>query len=247
MRTAKGDESVKPFLEHLEDLRLVLIQCVIALAIGTCITFPFAPQILLWLQAPLMDAVGTTEPFLQSLEVTGAFSVAMRTAVWSGLLLAAPFVFFFIGKFVFPGLTEKEKSTILRSSGFAVVLFFIGVWVGYTITLGVAVKVMHRMHGWLSINAQWKVSSYVGFAIHLLIAFGVAFEMPVVLVVLGRLGIVTSTQLRERRRYVVVILLIVAMVLTPPDPFTQLAMAVPLYLLFEISIWIVRIWERKET
>ena len=117
MRTAKGDESVKPFLEHLEDLRLVLIQCVIALAIGTCITFPFAPQILLWLQAPLMDAVGTTEPFLQSLEVTGAFSVAMRTAVWSGLLLAAPFVFFFIGKFVFPGLTEKEKSTILGRAG----------------------------------------------------------------------------------------------------------------------------------
>ena len=101
------------------------------------------------------------------------------------------------------------------------------------------------MHGWLNINPQWQVSSYVTFALHLLIAFGVAFEMPVVVVVLGRLGIVNSTQLRERRRHVIVILLIVAMLLTPPDPITQLAMAIPLYLLYEISIWVVRIWERK--
>jgi sec-independent protein translocase protein TatC len=237
---------VKPFLDHLEELRGTLFRCLLALGLGMAVSVPFVPHILDLLQAPLISELGESAPALQSLEVTGAFSVAFRSSLWAGVLLAAPFIFFFIGRFVFPGLTDKERKLVLRSSGFAVGLFFLGVFLGYTIVLRTAVRLMYGMHGWLNIEAQWRVNDYVGFAVHLLLAFGLAFELPVVVLILGRLGIVTSRQMRERRPYVLVILLVTAMLLTPPDVVTQVAMAVPLYGLYELSLWIVWLWEKRE-
>ena len=244
---AEPDEkAVKPFLDHLEDLRATIIRCAIALGLGMAVSFPFVPRIMALLQAPLTKVLGDSAPSLQSLEVTGAFSVAVRCSMWSGILLAAPFIFFFIGRFVFPGLTKVEKNVVLKSSGFAVGLFFLGVYLGYTVVLHTALRLMEGMHRWLNIEAQWRVNDYVAFVVHLLLAFGLAFELPVVLLILGRLGIVNARQLRERRPYVIVILLVVAMVLTPPDIVTQLTMAIPLYGLYEISLWIVWVWEKRK-
>jgi sec-independent protein translocase protein TatC len=240
------DSEPKPFLEHLEDLRTMLIRCAIALSIGTGIALPFAPQIFALLKAPLDQSVDRPDLFLQSLEITGAFSVSMRIALWGGLLISAPFLVFFIGQFVFPGLTEKERLVIRKAGGFSVVLFVVGVLLAYKGTLPVALNMMFGLHDWLGIQPMPQVTSYVGFTVHLLLAFGVAFQMPVVLVILGKLGIVTAAQLRERRRYVVVILLVVAMFLTPPDVFTQLVMALPLILLYEVCIHVVALSERRD-
>ncbi len=235
----------KPFLDHLEELRQTIIRCAVALALGVAICIPLAPQILQFLKAPLDHVVEDPDRFLRSLQVAGAFTLTMRIAFWSGLLLSISFIMGFIGVFVFPGLTRIEKKVIFQTSGFALVLFFLGVALGYFITLRVALQVMLGLHDWLGIEAQWIVSSYITFVIQLLIAFGLAFEMPVIVWILGRLGVVTSDQLRRKRKHAAVIMLVTAMVLTPPDVFTQLMMAVPLMLLFEICIWLLRVSEKK--
>lgn len=236
----------KPFLEHLEDLRQTIFRCLVALGIGMAIAFPVTPQILDLLKAPLAGMLDDPDRFLQSLEVAGAFTVALRVSMWAGLLLSAPFLAFFIGQFVFPGLTEREKSLVYKVGGVTVALFFFGVFMGYIVTLQVALKIMYRLHDWLGIKAAWRVNDYVAFTVRLLIAFGLAFEMPVVLVLLGKLGIVNANQLREKRRHAIVLFLVLAMFLTPPDPFTQLAMAIPLTVLYEAGIWIVRATEKRE-
>ena len=248
MRALPGDApdgDAKPFMEHLEDLRKMLIRCAVALAVGTAIALPFAPQIFALLKAPLDRIVDRPDLFLQSIEITGAFTVAMRIGLWGGLLISAPFLVFFIGQFIFPGLTETERTAIRRAGGFSVLLFVVGVLLGYKGTLPVALTMMFSMHDWLGIQPVPQVTSYVAFTVHLLLAFGIAFQMPVILVILGKLGILTSRQLRERRRYVWVILLVMAMILTPPDVFTQLIMAVPLLILYEVCIGVVRLSERK--
>ncbi len=118
---------------------------------------------------------------------------------------------------------------------------------GYFATLPLALQVMFRIGDWIGVSAgPIKIKSYVTFCLHLMLGFGLAFELPVLLVTLGHLGIVSSKQLREKRPHVIVILLALAMLLTPPDIFTQLLMAVPLIVLYEISIWIIRISELRE-
>jgi len=244
-RPEAADHDAKPFLEHLEDLRRTIIYSLLALAVGVCVALPATPWIVGILKRPLLGVVDDPERFLQSLEVAGAFTIALRTSLWAGTLLSAPFILFFIGQFVFPGLTEREKAVVKRCAGVAIGLFFVGVWFGYVLTLKVALQVMFGLHEWLGIQAAWRITDYIGFTLHLLIAFGLAFEMPVVLVVLGYLGVVSSTQLREKRRHMVIVILTVAMFLTPPDPFTQIAMAIPLYVLYELCIWVIRAFERK--
>ncbi|MBN1269509.1 MAG: twin-arginine translocase subunit TatC [Kiritimatiellae bacterium] len=243
---ASRDAEVKPFLEHLEDLRRMLIRCIIALALAMLVCIPFTPGILDLLKAPLGAAVSDPDRFLRSLEVVGAFSITMRIAFWSGLLLSAPLLLLFIGAFVFPGLKQREKEVVLKASGFAIGLFVLGVLIGYFLTLPVALRLMFRWHEWLGVRAEWVVTSYVAFATQLLIGFGLAFELPVVVLVLGRLGIVNSDQLRAKRRHVIVLALVIGMLLTPPDVPSQLIMAIPLVLLYEICIWIVWAGERRD-
>lgn len=241
-------DTPKPFLEHLEDLRWTILGCLMALALGMAVAAPLAPRILKWLRAPLAGVSDRPDQFLQSLEITGGFAIALQIVFWCGLLLSTPFMLLWIGRFVFPGLKRRERKAIRLALAFAVVLFAFGVVLGYAIVLPVALRVMLGLHQWMGIQAWWTVTSYVAFSVQLLIAFGLAFELPMVLMVLGYLGIVSSALLRKKRPYAVVILLILAMVLTPgPDVFSQVVMAVPLILLYELCIWSIRLFERKRT
>jgi sec-independent protein translocase protein TatC len=242
---APGDPAAKPFLDHLEDLRRTIIYCLAALAAGMLVAAPLAPRLLGLLKAPLRYVTDNPDAFLRSLEVGGAFSVGMQIAFWAGLLFSTPFLFVFVAGFVFPGLTEREKRAVISASGFAVVLFAFGVFLGYKLTLPAALSIMFSMHSWLGIRAEWTVTSYVAFASQLLIGFGLVFELPALLLVLGKLGIVNSGQLRRYRRHAIVAALIIGMVLTPPDVFSQLLMAIPLIVLYELCLWIVWATERR--
>jgi len=244
--TWRGDENqeAKPFLEHLEELRGTLIRCALALLAALLVAVPIAPRVLRWLRHPL-DRMGTG-PGLRVLEVAGAFSIAVQTILWTAVLVASPFLLFFILRFIFPGLKRPEQRTVIGALGFGLGLFLLGVCMGYFVTLPVALRVMYRMNLWLGTEVEfWTVVSYVAFSLRLLLAFGLAFEMPVLILALGHLGLVSAALLRSKRRYVIVILLVVAMILTPPDVFTQLIMALPLMVLYELCVWLLWIKEKR--
>jgi sec-independent protein translocase protein TatC len=245
--TATPDEpGVKPFLAHLEDLRLAILRCVVALSVGMSVAVPLTPRIMMWLKTPLRTVTDNPDQFLRSLEVSGAFSVSLNMALWTGLLFSSPFLLLFIGAFIFPGLTGREKKVVLHASGLAVALFALGVWFGYQFTLPAALKMMFGMHTWLGIRAEWTITSYVTFALQLLIGFGLVFELPTILLALGKLGVVSSRQLRSVRRHAIVVILIVAAALTPPDVFSQMLMTLPLFGLYELCIWLIWMDERKK-
>ncbi len=236
----------RPFLEHLEELRWTILGCLGALALGMAVAAPLAPGILKLLRAPLAGVTDHPDQFLQSLDITGGFAIAFQIIFWCGLLLSAPVILLFIGRFVFPGLTRRERKAIRTALVGAGLLFALGVALGYLIVLPVALRVMLGLHAWMGIQAWWTVTSYVAFSVQLLIAFGLAFELPMALMVMGYLGIVSSATLRARRPHAIVVLLILAMVLTPgPDVFSQVVMAAPLVLLYELCIWSIRLFERQ--
>ena len=236
----------KPFLEHLEDLRRTMLWCAGFLAVGMALAIPLAPRILELLKAPVARNGLDPAEFLRVLRVAGGFSIALRVVFWSGLLGASPFIVCAIGHFVFPGLTVRERKSVLGAAGFAVLLFAGGVLMGYLVTLPVALRVMLAINRWMHVTCEFvELSDYVAFALKLLMAFGLAFELPVVLLALGGLGILSSDQLRRKRRHVIVGLMVLAMLLTPPDPLTQLLMAVPMALLYEACIWLI--WLREKS
>jgi sec-independent protein translocase protein TatC len=232
----RHEDEAKPFLDHLDELRSALLKSLGALLLGVLVAWPLAPTILDLLKRPLINLVEDPDRYLQSLQVAGAFTSALRIIFWSGFLLALPVILFVIGQFIFPGLTLQEKKWVRLGAGSSFLLFAFGVLLGYSITLEVALKVMHEIHRWLGVEPMWTLTSYVTFCMHLLIGFGLSFQLPMVVLILGRMGILSVSQLREKRRHVFVGLLLMAMFLTPPDPFTQLIMAVPLYLLYECCI-----------
>lgn len=244
---ADGDEGglVKPFLDHLEDLRQTLLRSGLALAIGMGVAFPLTPRMLGILKRPLQLVTEDPDRMLQSLEVSGAFVAAMRMAFWGGLLLSAPVLVMLIGSFILPALKPEEKKLASRAGILGLALFVGGVLLGYFYTLPFALSAMFLLHGWMGVTPLWTVSSYVAFSTQLLIAFGLAFEIPMVLLVLGRLGIVSGEWLRRHRRHAVVVALSIACVLTPPDVVSQIIMTIPLVLMYEGCIWLVMAWDRK--
>lgn len=244
---AASRRTFKPFLEHLQDLRTALIRSIAALAVGMAAAVPLAPHVVDVLKWPLTKAGKDPASFLKVFEVTGGFHVAAVVVILTGLLLSAPLIVFFIADFVFPGLTGRERSAVRRFGAAAVALFAGGVAMGYFLMLPVVLRVMFGIGEWVHVNTDFvAMADYMSFCLYFLLGFGLAFEAPVVFVMLGYLGLVSSAQLRAGRSWIIVAILIMAAALTPPDVFSQCVMAVPMILLFEASIWIIRLKERRD-
>lgn len=238
----------KPFIGHLEDLRRVLIRSLLALGIALIIAIPLAPHVFAVLKYPLEAAGRDPETFLRVIDVTGGFKVAMMLVILTALIISAPFLSFFIAGFVAPALTRMERKVSGSYVASAIALFAAGVILCYFAVLPVGLRVMFGIGGWLGIAMDFvRTDNYITFCLYLMLAFGLSFELPVVLVLLGRLGVITSGQLSSKRSYVIVIIFFLAMVLTPTtDAISQLLLAVPLVFLFEISIILMRIRENRE-
>jgi len=240
------DSSEKPFLDHLEDLRSTLMHTAAWLVGGMVIAIPFAPRILSLIKHPLARAGLDPDEILGVIHVAGGFTVAMNVIFWSGLMIACPGIIASICRFIFPGLLPRERNAVRTSLGFAALLFVGGVLMGYTITLPVGIRMMIRVTEWMGEEVKFfLLSDYVSFVLKLLLAFGLAFELPVVLLAMGRLGIVGSNTLRTKRRHAIIGLATLSMFLTPHDPYTMIIMAVPLIVLYEACIWIIWFWEKK--
>ncbi|MFC1498446.1 twin-arginine translocase subunit TatC [Verrucomicrobiota bacterium] len=242
----------KSFLGHLEDLRATIIWCAVLFVVGIVVAIPLARTIITLLKVPFFNAIQSLQldidpdTLLRGIRLTDAFSIGMRVVFWSGLLFSLPFIVIIVGAFVFPGLKRKERGAVLRAGGLGVLLFAGGVSMGYIMVLPAAIKIMLKFYKILGISYSWfEFRDYIAFVIRLLMAFGLAFQLPVIILVLGTLGIISSRQLRDKRPYVIITLLIAAMILTPPDIITQIMMALPLVVLYEICVWLIWLKERK--
>ncbi len=231
----------RPLLEHLLALRDMLCFGAIAWAICVALAAVFSPQILAWLKSP----AAANEKFLQGLDLTSGFSVMMSIAVWGGTAISFPFLIFAILRFIFPALTKREKFIILSILIFGSALFTTGVGFAYQKTLPVIVTALQEINNWVGLPVETiRIEGYISIILKTIIAFGLVFQLPLIIFLLGWFGIVTSQGLRTKRRAMIVIAFVVAMFLTPPDPMSQLMMAIPLVLLYELSIWAV--WLREK-
>lgn len=182
----------KPFLEHLGDLRTMLIRLAAFLGLGMLVALPLTPWILEILKHPLSRTDVNPDRFLVVLDVTGGISIAMRVMFWGGVIISLPAMAWAVADFVFPGLRKKERAAVVNSMGFATVLFVAGVAMGYFIALPVALKMMFSVNEWVGVACPFmNVGDYVSFVLRLLACFGIAFELPVLLMALGMAGVVS--------------------------------------------------------
>ena len=230
----------RPLLEHLMALRDMLVFAATAWAVCVVIAGVFSPYILEWLKSPAAD----NQELLQGLDLTSGFSVIMSIAAWGGTALSFPFLVFALLRFVFPALTRREKMIILSVLVFGTMLFTTGVGLAYQKTLPLVVSAFQQINAWVGLPVETiRIEGYISIILKTIIAFGLVFQLPLILFVLGIFGVVTSDGLRKKRRLAIVFTFVMAMFLTPPDPMSQLMMAVPLCLLYELSIW--AIWMRE--
>ncbi len=178
----------------------------------------------------------------------GAFVIAMQIAIFGGLMLTAPFVLYFLGQFILPAMHMHEKKFLYRISGFATVLFFMGIAFCYFVMLPITFSTTTVFSNWLGFAAdEWKADDYISFTCWFLLGMGISFQLPLVLLTLVKIGLLTSRQLNQFRMYWVVAGLVIAGFVTPDgNPLTMLLMFLPLHVLYEISVIIAWFWGRQE-
>jgi sec-independent protein translocase protein TatC len=184
---------------------------------------------------------------LVNLSPAGGFVVAFQVALYGGIALASPFIFYFIMSFVFPALKMREQKYVHYGLFFGVGLFLFGVAFCYFILMPVALAAAQMYSNWLGIGAlQWRAEDYISFVCKFMVGMGLGFELPVVLLTLVKIGVLNYSTLSQARRYMIVINLVLGGVLTTPEPITQLVMFVPLQLLYEVTVWVTWYWDRQE-
>jgi sec-independent protein translocase protein TatC len=204
-------------------------------------------QVLTLTPDPTAPAGDTLEVSLRNFSPTEAFFVAFHVGIYAAITVSSPFWIYFLGGFILPALNFREQKIILSWLGWGVFLFLLGVLSTYFLMLPIALKASVKYSNLLGFSAMdWRADDYISFVCKFIVGMGVGFQFPLVVLFLVKIGVVTAKQLAHYRRHVVVLALILGAVLTTPEPVTQIAMAVPLYLLYEICIGIAWYWERKK-
>ncbi len=304
--------AIKTFLEHLEDLRWMLVKAGAALLLGLIVCLFAAPQIMAILKWPLERSaqlqmgpnqpirvklagntigsfdpstnnfgsldlsnhanvvinlvpvlIGTQQvlsvqlvtnsatlgsgPGLIILDPAAAFMLALHVGFFGGLILACPFVFYFVGQFVMPALKIKEKKYFLRAFAVGLLLFLSGICLGYFWIMPKALKFAEQFANWMGIQVpSWQAETFISFEVKFLFGMGIGFELPVVLLALVKIGFLNYAKLAAMRRYMIVANLILGALLTTPEVYTQIVMCIILQVLYEISVWIAWYWERRD-
>lgn len=236
--------SEAPLLDHLIELRKRLIRSVIVLFVLLIACFFVAGPIFDILVQPYRDAVAPTPVELIYTAPQEFFFTQLSLAFFGALFLGFPYLAVEIYGFVAPGLYKKERQSFVPYLIATPIFFILGAAMVYFAVLPMAMRFFHAMETG-EINMLVKVSEYLGLAMTLIIAFGVCFQLPVVLTLLARLDLVSSTTLAKGRRYAIVGILAVAAFITPPDPISQIGLSLPMYLLYELSILSVKWVERS--
>src|ERR1051326_8836955 len=232
-RDLPESETSKPFLEHLEELRWTIVKMAITLAAAMIICFTFRHALVHIMQAPL-HGLGSQIGTLKALGITDC------------IVISFPLLLYFLAEFVLPALTALEKRFLFPAIGVSFALFLLGVTISYFWLLPKTILFFFRDTESLGWAPTWTVQQYYSFVTRFTIAFGLAFELPVVVLALVQFGLITYKFMARTRPYAVVLIFILATIITPtPDILTLVAMALPMCLLYESCIWIAWLMERR--
>lgn len=243
------DETQAPLLDHLIELRTRLLRCVYALALTSAISYYFVDTILAILVHPLSEAFPDGHGKLIYTKLYSAFFVNVKVALFAGFLLSFPVIANQLWAFVAPGLYAREKRAFLPFLIATPVLFGMGASLAYFVVMPTAFRWFVGFQGdkgGLQLEALPGIEEYLALVMQFILAFGVSFLLPVLLMLLNRAGIVSRDALVKARRYVIVGIVALAALITPPDVVSQLMLAVPLLILFEGTLILMRIVERKD-
>jgi sec-independent protein translocase protein TatC len=244
IRQPQNAAAEMPFLDHLEELRWRILWSLLALVVGTAAGFLVAVHfdLLGVLKRPLDPYIGGEQ--LLALAITDPFFITFKLALTLGFVLAAPVITYQVWSFLAPALTSRERRSIVPALYMGVVLFALGVVVAYTYVLPMTARFLAGFQT-DSLKLAITGSLYFGFVVKLLVAFGVIFELPVVILILATLGLVTSGFLARKRRHAIAIMAVTAALITPGDAITAtIFMMGPLILLYELSIMLAKLVER---
>ena len=241
------------FISHFTELRSRLIKSIVFILIIFVISYTFAEYIYAFLVNPYAEAV-KDDPTSRRLIFTAlheTFITYLKVAFFSAIFIGSPVLLIQIYKFIAPGLYQNEKKALLPYLISTPILFLFGGMLVYYLVMPLAIKFFLSFETMgsntsLPIQLEAKVNEYLSLIMRLIFAFGISFQLPILLNLLARIGVVNSNYLRTRRRYVIVIIFAVAAILTPPDPITQVGLAIPLLFLYELSIFTVGFTEKKK-
>jgi sec-independent protein translocase protein TatC len=233
------------FISHLVELRDRIIRAGISVIIVFIGLVYWAPNIFRLLARPLMENLPKGGRMIVT-DVTGSFFVPMKVTMLVALVIALPYVLYQIWAFVAPGLYQHEKKLVAPLVGSSYVLFLCGMAFAYFVVFPTIFRVMAHYNAPLGAEMSTDIDNYLSFVLTMFIAFGVTFEVPIVVVLLVRMGLVTIKKLKQIRPYVVVGAFVVAAVVTPPDVFSQLILALPLIVLYEAGIIAARLLVGKD-
>jgi sec-independent protein translocase protein TatC len=243
------DETQAPLLDHLIELRTRLLRCVFALGIAFAVCFYFADEVFGFLVRPLTAAFPVGEGKLIYTKLYEAFFVEIKVALFAAFFVCFPIIANQLWAFVAPGLYAKEKRAFLPFLLATPVLFTAGAALAYYVVMPTAFRFFldfEGMKGGLQMEALPGTADYLSLVMQFILAFGISFLLPVLLLLLNRAGIVSRAQLAGARRYVIVGMTVVAAIVTPPDVVSQLMLLIPLMLLFEGALLVMRFTESRD-
>lgn len=246
-REKSDGDIVKPFLDHMEDLRWTLIKMGITLFIAMIIAFFFVKDLMWIVQQPMINAAPELIHKIVTRTIVEPFTNSLLLAFFAGITLALPLLSYFGLSFVLPALSRQEKKFLFPGIAASFTLFLIGTLISYYYILPETLRFFYDYSMKMQVNILWEWKDYISFCAWLTIGFGLLCQVPVVMITLAFLGIVSYKFLAGTRPYAVTIILLLAAVVAPtPDPVTFISLGAPIIILYEICIWIVWLIDRRK-